>query len=93
MKATQDYAANLALFLTEKTRTPLGEWKGRVQCNYQKRYSVPHYVHEDMVCLDNELPLIFLRLGEWSRNHPYIASMAFNLTIILVVNYTAHIPS
>lgn len=31
-----DYAANLALFLTEKTGTPLGTWKGRMPAKKQR---------------------------------------------------------
>ena len=31
-----DYAANLALFLTEKTGTPLGLWRGRMTAAEQR---------------------------------------------------------
>jgi hypothetical protein len=59
--AKQDYAANLAIFLSEKTGTVFGWWSGKLSAAEQ-RALFGRFIGKGKICIDGDRETIFNRV-------------------------------
>lgn len=57
-----DYAANLALFLLEKTGSIFGRWEGRLNASEQRKM-IGEYLGGGVIVIDGELETVSRRVS------------------------------